>query len=66
MADVVNEVPTDARPVNGAVAPATVSFRPVRFNLVSLWESPCTWVLVGAVGTLAVLYMMQRFERRNK
>jgi hypothetical protein len=69
MADAAQtEVVDDVPPTNGAPGgtPPTVSFRPVRFNLVSMWESPATWVLVGVAGTLLALYFINtRYERKK-
>lgn len=56
MADeIVNEVPPDARPVNGN-GETTVSFRPVRFTAASLWESPCFWIVIGSALTLLAIH----------
>lgn len=58
--EIVNDVPADARPVNGNRAGATVSLMPVRFSIAELWQSPCTWILVGVVGTLVALHFINK------
>ncbi len=64
MADVVNDIPPGTRTVNpdGSVHPpeTTVSFQPVRFSCETLWQSPCFWMVIGSVGTLAVLYFWRK------
>lgn len=56
--EIVSEVPANARPVNGD-AP-TVSLRPVKLSIGALWENPCTWILVGVVGTLVALHFINK------
>lgn len=64
MAEVVNEIPADAIPVNGdgVTQPpqTTVSFRPVRFTATSLWESPCFWIVIGSALTLLAIHAMRK------
>lgn len=55
--EIVNDVPSSARSLNGD---PTVSLRPVRFSLASMWENPCTWILVGVVGTLVALHFLKK------
>lgn len=57
--DLVNEVPPDARPINGEPQ-TTVSLRPIRFTAASLWESPCFWIVVGSALTLLAIHALKR------
>lgn len=59
-AEFVNEVPADARPVNGQPPETTVSLSPVRFSAASLWESPCFWLVIGSALTLLAIHTLQK------
>ncbi len=65
---IVDDIPAGAKPVNGlgqdpgagGVLGTTVSLRPVRFSLESIWESPCFWIVVGSALTLFAVYTLRK------
>jgi hypothetical protein len=62
---IVNEVPPDARPINGlgtdpAQGQTTVSLRPVAFSAETIWQSPCFWMVVGSALTLFAVYTLRK------
>lgn len=63
---IVDDIPAGAKNVNGLGAdPAngngiTMSLRPVRFSMESIWESPCFWMLLGAGLTLTAIYVLRK------
>ncbi len=65
---IVDDIPPGTRrmdglgqdPANGAALGTTVSLRPVRFSLESIWESPCFWIVVGSALTLFAVYTLRK------
>lgn len=45
--------------------PGEMHRMPVRchFSAANTLESPCFWILIGALGTLAALYMLNRAKK---
>ena len=64
---IVDDIPSGAKTVNGlgqdpasGALGTTVSLRPVRFSLESIWESPCFWIVVGSALTLFAVYTLRK------
>ncbi len=38
----------------------TVSLLPVRFDMQTIWQSPCFWMVVGSALTLFAVYTLRK------
>lgn len=46
--EIVNDIPAGAQPVGGDGRAIVTGFRPVCWNLQTVWESPFFWLVMGA------------------
>lgn len=52
----VDNIPPDARPVGATVT----GFRPVSWNMQSVWESPFFWIFVGVGVTVLGIWAVKK------